>query len=97
MHVGETVGKGTRRPLLDIAGGRPDGAVSADGRIAGCYVHGLFSHDAQRAEWLARIEAQSAPFNYEQDVEATLDRLADHLEAHVDCDALLALAKVPTI
>jgi len=97
MHVGESVGEGTRRPLLDIARGRPDGAVSADGRIAGCYVHGLFSHDAQRAEWLARIEAQSAPFNYEQDVEATLDRLADHLEAHVDCDALLALAKVPTI
>jgi adenosylcobyric acid synthase len=97
MHVGESVGDGTRRPLLDIAGVRPDGAVSTDGRIAGCYVHGLFAHDAQRAEWLARLGVESSAFNYDQDVEATLDRLAEHLEAHIDCDALLALAQEPTI
>jgi adenosylcobyric acid synthase len=97
MHVGESVGDGTRRPLLDIAGGRADGAVSADGRIAGCYVHGLFAHDAQRAEWLARLGVEGSAFNYDQDVEATLDRLAEHLEAHIDCDALLALAQEPTI
>jgi adenosylcobyric acid synthase len=33
--------------------------------------------------------------DYEADVEATLDRLAEHLERHVDCDALLALARPP--
>lgn len=93
MHVGESIGEGTRRPLLDIAGGRPDGAVSADGRIAGCYVHGLFAHDAQRAAWLKRIGAATSGLDYQRDVEATLDRLADHLERHVDCDALLALGK----
>ena len=27
--------------------------------------------------------------------EATLDRLAEHLERHIDCDRLLALARAP--
>jgi adenosylcobyric acid synthase len=97
MHVGESIGKGGQRPLLSIAGGRPDGAVSADGRIAGCYVHGLFAHDAQRAAWLARIGAAPSGLNYEHDVERTLDRLAEHLEAHIDCDRLLSLARVPKL
>ncbi|WP_439542478.1 cobyric acid synthase [Hyphomicrobium sp.] len=93
MHVGETVGEGTRRPLLAIAGGRPDGAVAADGRIAGCYVHGLFAHDTQRAAWLEKIGARPSDLGYAADIEATLDRLADHLERHLDCAALLALAR----
>ena len=33
--------------------GGPDGAVSADGRIAGCYLHGLFASDAFRRAFLA--------------------------------------------
>ena len=32
------------RPMLNLAG-YADGAVSADGRIMGCYVHGLFAAD----------------------------------------------------
>jgi adenosylcobyric acid synthase len=97
MHVGKSIGAGTSRPLLAIAGCRPDGAVSADGRIAGCYVHGLFAHEAQRAAWLARIGAESSGLDYGQTVDSTLDRLADHLAAHVDCDALLKLARTPRL
>jgi adenosylcobyric acid synthase len=93
MHVGETTGDGTRRPLLTIADGRVDGAVSADGRIAGCYVHGLFADDRQRAAWFERIGAAPSRLAYAADIEATLDRLADHLERHLDCPALLALAR----
>jgi len=96
MHVGESIGPGTDRPLLALAGGRPDGAVSADGRIAGCYVHGLFAHDAQRAAWLERIGAAGSRLDYAHDLEATLDRLADHLAAHIDCEALLGLARSQT-
>ncbi len=97
MHVGESIGAGTDRPLLAITGCRPDGAVSADGRIAGCYVHGLFAHEAQRAVWLKRIGAPSSGFDYERDVDATLDQLADHLAVHVDCEALYALSRVPAL
>jgi adenosylcobyric acid synthase len=96
MHVGESVGEGARRPLLHIHH-RPDGAVSADGRISGCYVHGLFAGDRHRAHWLAKIGARTSALNYEQEIEATLDALATHLERHIDCDAILALAQIPSI
>ncbi len=91
MHVGRTVGEA--RPLLHLADGRPDGAVSADGLVAGCYVHGLFGHDAQRAEWLRRLGAVAEPRNHEAEVEEVLDALAMHLEEHVDVGQLLELAR----
>ena len=91
MHVGRTAGDAP--PLLRRADGSPDGAVSADGLVAGCYVHGLFSHDAQRAAWLHRLGADPAPRQHEAEVEAVLDRLAAHVEAHMDVAALLALAR----
>ena len=59
--------------------GRDEGAVSADGKVAGCYLHGLFAADGFRSAYLARIKhrAQSGPA-YEALVESTLDGLADH-------------------
>ncbi|WP_232628631.1 cobyric acid synthase [Methylobacterium sp. Leaf118] len=92
MHVGDTRGPDTRRPLLRFADGRLDGAVSADGRVAGTYVHGLFADDRQRAAWLARLGAAASAQDYEAGIETVLDRFADHLETHLDCDRLLALA-----
>ncbi|GEO97649.1 cobyric acid synthase [Methylobacterium haplocladii] len=94
MHVGDTDGPDAARPLLRFADGRADGAVSADGRVFGTYVHGLFSDDAQRAAWLTRIGAVSAGASYEAGIETVLDAFADHLETHLDCDGLLALASV---
>ena len=92
MHVGDTTGPDAGRPLVRLADGRPDGAVSADGRVAGTYVHGLFADDVQRAAWLARLGAAPSGVAYEAGIEAVLDALADHLEAHVACDRLLDLA-----
>ncbi|KQO54959.1 cobalamin biosynthesis protein CobQ [Methylobacterium sp. Leaf85] len=93
MHVGDTAGPDTVTPLLRFADGRAEGAVSADGRVSGTYVHGLFSDDRQRAAWLARLGAASDGHSYESGVERVLDELARHIEAHVDCDRLLALAR----
>jgi adenosylcobyric acid synthase len=91
--VGRTGGTALTRPMLDLAG-RPDGAVSPDGRIMGCYVHGLFAADDFRHAFLARLRERAASgVRFEQQIEATLDALADHLEAHVDLDGLLALAR----
>ena len=92
MHIGDTTGPATKRPLLRFADGRPDGAVSADGLVSGTYVHGLFSDDRQRAAWLARLGAPPSSESYEAGIETVLDRFADHLETHLDCDRLLALA-----
>jgi len=91
MHVGETSGPDCARPLLRFADGQLDGAMSQSGQIAGSYVHGLYADDRQRAAWLAALGTTSG-FNYEPTIESTLDALADHCEAHLDCDALLDAA-----
>jgi adenosylcobyric acid synthase len=81
------------RPVVRLDDGRLDGATSADGRIAGTYLHGFFSGDAQRAAWLGRLGAPASEFTYEVVIEETLDALAAHLDAHLDIDALLELAR----
>ena len=63
-----------------------------NGLIAGAYVHGLFADDRQRAAWLGSLGARSE-IAYEATVERTLDELADHCEAHLDLDAMLAAAR----
>ncbi|MFT3729844.1 MAG: cobyric acid synthase [Hyphomicrobium sp.] len=93
MHVGKTAGPDTSRPLLTFPGGRRDGATSPDGRVSGCYVHGLFSSDAARADFLATFGIETSSTNYEAEIDATLDRLAEHLARHIAVDDLLNLAK----
>jgi adenosylcobyric acid synthase len=95
MHIGRTTG--TKRPLLRLADGRSDGAVDESGRVAGCYIHGLLADYRQRQHWLQRLGARGSAFDYEAEIEVTLDKLADHIEAHLDCDRLLALARAPTL
>jgi adenosylcobyric acid synthase len=97
MHIGRTTGAACTRPLLHFADGRNEGAVDGSGRIAGCYVHGLFSDDRQRDHWLRRVARQPSALAYEADVEATLDRLADHIERHIDCTGLLELSRTPDL
>ncbi len=92
MHIGRTTGPGAAAPLLHFSGGRPDGAVSPNGRVAGTYVHGLFLNDAARATWLRSLGATAAPRSHDGEVEAALDALAAHLELHVDVERLLSLA-----
>jgi adenosylcobyric acid synthase len=92
MHLGRTTGPGTARPMLRL-GAREDGAVSADGRIAGCHLHGIFASDAFRRALLARLGGAGDPaLDYERKLEATLDALAAHLEAHLDVPRLLEIA-----
>ena len=91
MHLGLTTGPGLARPLLRLASG-PDGAVSPDGLVAGCYLHGLFASDAFRHAFLARLGG-AGETQYETMIEATLDALAEHLEQNLGLDALLAAAR----
>ncbi|WP_043341381.1 cobyric acid synthase [Belnapia moabensis] len=93
MHLGSTEGPGRARPFAHLADGAAEGAVSADGLVTGTYVHGLFAAEAQRAAWLARFAAGAPAIAYEVGVEAALDALARHLEAHLDIDRLLSLAR----
>jgi adenosylcobyric acid synthase len=57
-------------------------------------VHGLFVADTFRHAFLARLKARApSGLIFGQQIDATLDALADHLEAHVDLDGLLAAAR----
>ncbi|MBC7953703.1 MAG: cobyric acid synthase [Rhodospirillaceae bacterium] len=87
MHMGRTEGPDCARPFLTLAG-QPDGAISRHGRVMGCYLHGLFASDNFRHAFLGKETGVS----YEAQVDDVLDRLAAHLEAHMDLDGLLALA-----
>ena len=94
IHIGRTDGADRARPCLILADGRAEGAESADGRIAGCYLHGLFTADGFRRAFLRQIGGLGeASLGFEAMVESTLDRLADHLDAHLDADALLSAAR----
>ncbi len=93
MHVGKTTGPDTPRPLLTFADGRRDGATSPDGRVSGCYVHGLFASDAIRQAFLATFGVKTSDSNYETEIDDILDRFAEHLSRHVAIDDLLSLAK----
>ncbi len=93
MHMGRTDGPAAARPFLRLADGRPEGAISPDGRVAGTYIHGLFAADAARAALLRTLGATPAPRVHEAEIEAALDTLADHLERHIDIGRLLSLAR----
>ena len=91
MHIGCTAGADTGRPML-VLDGRPEGATSADGRAAGCYIHGLFNADGYRRAFLKSFGVIST-LAFEAGIDATLDRLAAHLAASIDLDRLLDIAR----
>jgi adenosylcobyric acid synthase len=87
IHMGHSVAEPPARPLARItrSGGQPseqlDGATSADGRVWGCYLHGLFANEGFRRGWLRTLGwagegAPQRPDPYE--------RLADIVEAELD-------------
>ncbi len=92
IHIGRTGGAACARPFARVDG-RAEGTVSDDGRIMGSYLHGMFTGDAFRAAFLAQLGASPSGLCYGAGVEATLDALAAHLEAHLDVAGLLALAR----
>lgn len=93
IHLGRSDRGPDEEPWLEIEGA-PEGSVRRDGRVFGTYVHGLFANDAFRTAFLARLGAAARrSFDYERRIEATLDRLADHLEAALDLDRIYELAE----
>jgi adenosylcobyric acid synthase len=74
--------------------GVADGAASDDGRVWGCYLHGLFANTPLRRLWLASLsedwqESESPAAS----LHATLDRLADAVEAALDMRRLVAIVE----
>ena len=93
IHVGQT---GTAAPWIEItqrSGQRVsvrDGAASGEGRIWGCYLHGLFENEQLRRAWLSSLgwrpndQQAPSPDRYE----AAFERLADVVEDALDIEEL---------
>ncbi|AMV73393.1 cobalt-precorrin-3 C17-methyltransferase and adenosylcobyric acid synthase [Desulfuromonas sp. DDH964] len=98
IHVGATSRGALAQPLLQIVrrSGRAisleEGAISADGRVWGSYLHGLFDNPELRAALLAGLRQRRglapAPPTPDHDLERELDRLAAHLETHLQLEPL---------
>ena len=95
IHVGRTTGPGTSRPLLMIDSHGPDGAVSADGRITGAYVHGLFDKASARTALLAPLGVATDGQDQSARVDAALDEIAEILERSLDIAAIARIAGLP--
>ena len=92
IHKGQTQGPDCTRPFATTCRG-PEGAISKDGRVIGSYLHGMFRDDRFRAAFLAELGAEASGTGYDETVEATLDALAAHMEAHLRLDALFDVAR----
>lgn len=93
IHIGQTEGPDCERPLFEIDGNL-EGAQSRDGRVMGSYLHGVFNEDAFRAAFFAKLGGSGqVNVGYQDMVEQSLDALAEHVERHMDVDAILEIAR----
>ncbi len=90
IHAGVTRGSGLAGTVAELETGT-DGARSADDRVLGTYLHGLFDETPARdalLRWAGLADPGAAP-DYAELREAGIDRLADASETHLDLDRLL--------
>ena len=92
MHMGESSGPGMARPFARFDDGQADGAIDPTGQVMGSYVHGLLAMGGMRAALLARIGIAGNGADHGASVDAALDAIAAQMEAHLDIDAMVALA-----
>lgn len=93
IHMGET---SSPTPWLTINQHNdqlvsfPDGGISGNGRIWGCYLHGLFANDAFRRAWLENLgwHAGLKPLSQNESFQRSLDILADAVEEAFDMELL---------
>ena len=90
IHMGRTVNQSSWLKITE-RNGQPvqvlDGATSEDGKVWGCYMHGLFANDNLRRAWLKDLgwdeeTGEKDPFS------TSLTRLADTLEETLDMEYL---------
>jgi adenosylcobyric acid synthase len=103
IHAGESdVGGGPRPFAVTERGGAPvtdgyDGAMTADGRVVGTYLHGLFASAPLRRAVLAHLAAvRGVPvdpaWGHGEPDGGRYDRLADAVESAIDVAAVARLA-----
>ncbi|MDA0223248.1 MAG: cobyric acid synthase [Proteobacteria bacterium] len=92
IHIGKTTGPDCNRPMLEV-NERPAGAQSENGRVQGCYLHGMFASDGFRKSFLSNLGIKASRMLYSVEIDQTLNSLAAHLEGCLDLDMLLDIAR----
>jgi adenosylcobyric acid synthase len=96
IHVGETTYLPGAQPFSVLSNGESDGCISADTRIFGTYLHGIFDDDAFRHTLIAAARAfhhlAPAPTldNWKLKREHSLDRLANAVREALDIAQILS-------
>jgi adenosylcobyric acid synthase len=95
IHAGVSTGPALCTPLVEL-GARVDGAISADGQVLATYLHGLFDTPAACTA-LLRWAGLAAPQTLDLPAqrEASIERLADTVEQHLDLRSILELLELP--
>jgi len=104
IHMGSTTLGPMAKPfaqLLRRSGSEVavlDGAVSADGRVFGSYLHGIFDNHGFRAALLNQIRMKKGLPTLSADCTSAdpFDLLAEHLERHLDLEQLFRICGIET-
>jgi adenosylcobyric acid synthase len=91
IHMGSTKHAGSWLQITTRNGRavqQPDGAVSEDGRVWGCYLHGLFANRSVRQTWLKSLGWQPGEDAGADRLANSFSLLADTLETSLDMQLL---------
>jgi adenosylcobyric acid synthase len=65
-----------------------DGSISSNGKVWGCYLHGLIANDTFRQAWLTRLGWRGQVTSQAARFEESLDKLADTVESALNMELL---------
>lgn len=91
IHMGETQSQTQWLEIVSRSGKQvkvPDGGVSSNGKVWGCYLHGLFANDSFRHAWLKSLGWTGQITSQAERFERSLEALADAVENSLDMKKL---------
>ncbi len=98
IHMGRTTGSPGWLRIVQRNGAQADvldGAMTDDGKVWGCYLHGLFANAGLREAWLNSLVGNRTVAGKATSLQQELDRLADAVTEALDmeqtvCDPICA-------
>jgi adenosylcobyric acid synthase len=91
IHMGETPSQTSWLEIFSRNGNQvkvADGSVSSDGKIWGCYLHGIFVNDEFRHAWLESLGWERRASSQSEIFDQSLETLADAVEGALDMELL---------
>jgi len=91
IHMGETQGPNNWLEIVSRNGEQVkvlDGSVSANGKVWGCYVHGLLANDSFRHAWLTHLDWKGQVTSQATRFAESLQKLADAVEGALNMELL---------